>query len=128
MERKLVLYTLCMICNMNTRFEIAVVRKYDYHAMNTHIAVRAFDHASHAPQLLSDNYFVGSWFSFTLGLPYDGLPLPIAGNLPTKSLVARQLPTTLDTISLYTTAVSNATCSCRTLYMLLHTLPIPLLL
>ena len=46
-------------------------------------------HASHAPQLLADNYCVGS-----SSLAYFMTqPLPIAGKLPTKTLVVKQLPT-----------------------------------
>ena len=47
-----------------------------------------YRYASHAPQLLSDNYFVGSSSQFIIGLLYDD-------PTPSHTLVARQLPTNI---------------------------------
>ena len=48
---------------------------------------------SRVPQLMSCNWFVGSWPPFIIGLLMMTHPLPVAGKLPIKPLVARKPPT-----------------------------------
>ena len=54
--------------------------------------------ASHAPQFnwcQITNLLVVDALSSLHGLPYDDPPLPVACKLPIKTMVARQLPTTI---------------------------------
>ena len=50
-------------------------------------------HKMHGRVIMSCDWSVGSWPLFITGLLMMTHPLPIAGKLPIKTMVARQLPT-----------------------------------
>ena len=62
---------------------------------------------------MSCNWFVGSWPPFITGLIYDDPPLPVASELPIKTLVARQPSTNTQTYA-YThiSPITMPSCSC----------------
>ena len=99
---------------MHTHEHITYTRlptRNEYHAnSNCSSCVREQSlctHKSHAPKLLSDNYFVGivdpcsslAYFMMTQ-------PLPIADKVPIKALVARQIPTKLCFAAAYWVQIS----------------------
>ena len=61
---------------------------YKLHDINWSVC----DARSNGPQLMSCNYFVGPWPLSSSAYPMITYIHPVAGNLPIKTLVARQLP------------------------------------